>query len=213
MKSKKIRVGSHTTGFGSSTDSAPVYAKHYNELIDDFSAHVPADGAGRLNYLMPFSENGNVEIISQKVDPNYVTGTVTLTKADSGKVFWIQADNPASDYILPAANTPGITFKFVWVANNTNAITITTADITDTTGDMLRGGLLVCSAAAINTFVEAAGNINRMTFDDNVANSASGAGSWVELTCVTPGLWSVTGVMNGNTDVDGVGSAIFSDVD
>ena len=213
MKSKKIRVGSHTTGFGNSTDSAPVYAKHYNELIEDFAAHVPADGTGKLDYLVPFTKNGNIEILSQKVDPNYVTGSVVLTNADSGKVFWIQADNPESAYVLPAATIPGVTFKFVWIANNNNAITITTANTTDTTGDMIRGGVLVCSAAAINTFVEAAGNINRMTFDDDVANSASGAGSWVELTCVTPGLWSVTGVMNGNTDVDGVGSAIFSDVD
>ena len=213
MKSRKLTKDNHTTGLKSGADAVIVRGKHFNDLIDDFNAHVPADGAGRLDYLMPFTEDGNIEIIGQKVDPNYVTGTVALTNDESGKVFWIQGDNPASAYTLPPATIPGVTFKFVWVANNNNAITITTANTTDTTGDMLRGGLLVCSAAAINTFVEAAGDVNRMTFDDNVANSASGAGSWVEITCVDAGIWHVTGVMNGNTDIDGVGSAIFSDVD
>ena len=78
MRSKKIKVGSHTTGFGNSTDSAPVYAKHYNELIDDFAAHVPADGVGKLNTLGEYTtDNGvtvdGVVLKDGNVDANAIT--------------------------------------------------------------------------------------------------------------------------------------------
>lgn len=212
MKSVKITKENHSRGLKTSDDAVLVRGKQFNDLLDDFSAHVPADGIGKLDIIVPKSGD-NLEILGLKVDPNYVTGAMVLTASDSGKEFWIQGDNPASTITLPAATIPGLKFKFKWVANNNNAIVIKTADITDTTGDMLRGGLLVCSAAAVNTFVEASGDVNTMTFDDNVANSASGAGSWIEVVCVTPGIWFVTGVMNGNTDVDGTGSAIFTDAD
>jgi hypothetical protein len=64
---------------------------------------------------------------------------------------------------------------------------------------MLRGGLLVCAAAAINTFVE--------------ANAGGGIGSWVEIICAEDAVWYVTGVINSTTDADGVGSALFTDAD
>lgn len=211
MRTRKITGENHTSDLQGSADSAIVRGKFWNELVDDLQAHIPADGVGKLNYLSGFSGD-NIEVLGQKFDPNYANGNTVLTAADSGKIFWIQGDNPTGKFTLPTA-VPGLKFKWIWAADNNEAIVIQTADITDTTGQMFRGGLLVCSAAAINTFVEAAGNVNTMTFDDNVANSASGAGSWVEVLCVDPDIWVVTGVMNGNTDVDGVGSAIFSDAD
>ena len=135
-----------------------------------------------------------------------------LTAADSGKVFFINADTGATAYTLPAP-VKGLHFKWIVTANCDNATTITTADTTDTSGDMFKGGLLVCSAAAVNTFVEAGADVNRITLDDNVANVGCGAGSWLEVICNEDPTWFVTGVINGNTDVDGVGSGIFSDVD
>ena len=138
--------------------------------------------------------------------------TVTLTAADSGKTFWINGSTSAADFTLPAP-VIGLTYRWVWTANCNNAITITTADTTDTTGDMFLGGLLISAAAAVNTFVETAADKNKMTFDDNVENCAGGAGSWVEVICIADAVWFVRGIMNGTTDADGVGSAIFSDVD
>ena len=106
-----------------------------------------------------------------------------------------------------------ITFKFFWTADCANPITITTADTTDTTGDMFLGGVLYCAAANLLTFVETAADNNKMTFDDDVANSAGGAGSWIEFTCTEDPTWFVRGVLNATTDSDGTGTAIFSDVD
>ena len=137
--------------------------------------------------------------------------SATLTAADSGKVFFI-GDSGAVDYILPTC-AAGLRYKFIVVADENDATTITTSDTTDTTGEMLRGGLLVCSAAAVNTFVEASGNVNKITLDDNVANCGCGIGSWIEIIGTKAKTWFVTGVINGTADADGVGSAIFSDVD
>jgi hypothetical protein len=211
MKSVKITKENHSKGLKNSDDSVIVRGKQFNDLLDDLNAHIPADGVGKLDYLVPKSGD-NLEILGQKFDPKYVTGDMTLTAGDSGNTYWIQGDSAGGTVTLPAA-IPGLKFKFVWAANNDNPIAIQTADLTDTTGDMIRGGLLICAAAAVNTFVEAAGNVNSMTFEDDINNCASGAGSWLELHCVNAGIWVLTGVMNGNTDIDGVGSAIFSDAD
>ena len=50
----------------------------------------------------------------------------------------------------------------------------------------------------------------KLTFDDNVANTGGGPGTWVEITCVQKGKWFVNGVVEGDSDADGVGSAIAS---
>jgi len=211
MKSRKLTKDNHTTGLNSGADAVIVRGKHFNDLLDDFNAHIPVDGAGRFEYILPYEEDGTVQIVGQAQDFDYAAAD-TLTASESGKTIWIQGDNSSSAIVLPPA-VHGLNFKFKWAANNTNTITITTADTTDTTGDMFRGGLLVFSTTNLSVFIEATGDVNRMTFDDNLANSASGAGSWVEVACADDGIWIVTGVMNGGTDVDGNGSAIFSDVD
>ena len=135
-----------------------------------------------------------------------------LELSDANENVFIKSNSGARDYILPYAQA-GNKFRFLWTANVATATTITTAVTTDSTGDMLRGGLLVCAAAGVNTFVEASGDVNKMTFDDDLPNSAAGIGSWVQVECVENGIWLVTGVLNSTTDPDSNGSAIFSDVD
>ena len=136
----------------------------------------------------------------------------TLTANDSGSVFFVNADTAAAAYVLPAPQA-GLRFMWVWTADCDNAITITTADTTDTSGDMFLGGVIYCAAADLNTFVEVAADNNRMTFDDNVANTGGGAGQWIEVICTEDAAWFVRGVVNGTSDADGTGTAIFSDVD
>ena len=136
-----------------------------------------------------------------------------LTAAMSGSVFFINGDSSTGAYTLPAP-VAGLHYKWIVTGNNTTATTITTADTTDTTGDMFYGGLLLVSADNDVTFVEAAGaDINTITLDDNLDNAACGYGSWVEIICVEDATWFVTGVINGSTDADGTGAALFSDTD
>lgn len=136
--------------------------------------------------------------------------TTTLTSADHNKVFFIDAATAAATYTLPAP-VAGLTFKWIWVANCNNAITIKTADITDTTGDMLTGALTVwASTAATNLTVrENPANGNTLVLDDNAANSGAGIGSWVEITCAEDAIWYVTGIVNASS----TGSALFSNAD
>ena len=138
----------------------------------------------------------------------------TLTASDSGTIY-VCGSGSAADFVLPAASVAniGVTFKFVWTAAETDAITITTADTTDSTGDMYVGGILSCNAAAVNTIAQFAADSCKLTFDDNVANTGGGPGTWVEITCISKSNWFVNGILEGDSDADGVGSAIASDVD
>ena len=138
----------------------------------------------------------------------------TLVAADSGTIF-VCGGGSAADFVLPAASQEniGVNFKFVWTAAETDAITITTADTTDSTGDMFVGGILSCNAAAVNTIAQFAADHCKLTFDDNVANTGGGPGTWVEIVCVSQSNWFVSGILEGDSDADGVGSAIASDVD
>jgi hypothetical protein len=146
-------------------------------------------------------------------EPISEAATTVLTAADSGKVFFVDGATSAADYTLPAP-AAGLNFKWVWVANCNNAITVTTADTTDTTGDMFYGGLLLIPATDNLNYIEYAGSdVSKLTFDDNLANSAGGVGSWVEIRCVEDAVWCVTGILNSTTDSDTDGSAIGSDVD
>ena len=140
--------------------------------------------------------------------------SLTLTAADSGTIF-VCGSGGAADFVLPAASVEniGVSFKFVWTAAETDAITITTADTTDTTGDMFVGGILSCNAAAVNTIAQFAADHCKLTFDDDVANTGGGPGTWVEIVCVSKSNWFVNGILEGDSDADGVGSAIASDVD
>tara|TARA_Y100001938_G_C8084678_1_gene431224 strand:- start:2173 stop:2685 length:513 start_codon:yes stop_codon:yes gene_type:complete len=164
-----------------------------------------------------YNQNGQGKALDQ-VAPNGVrvqeAVSKTLTAEESGTI-WHIGSGGAVDFVLPAANTAniGVTYTFVWSAAETDAITITTADTTDTTGDMFLGGLLFCAAAAVNTIAQFAADSCKLTFDDNVANTGGGPGTWCEITCIGDAKWFVRGIVEGDSDADGVGSAIASDVD
>ena len=209
MKSSKITTLIHTL-YPKAGDNKTVKVRDYNNLKDDFDALRPSDTAVKADTISEVTSGAGVTITGIK-DTVSAAASVTLTAADSGKVFFI-GDSGAVAYVLPDA-AAGLKFKFIVIADETDATTITTSDTTDTTGEGFDGGLLVCAAAAVNTFVESGADTNRITLDDNVANGACGKGSWLEIIGVKANTWFVTGVINSTTNSNGVGSAIFSDVD
>jgi hypothetical protein len=178
------------------------------------SERVTIDAQGDLN-IYPYISIGNGgtgQIVGDKKAVVEGTGAaVPLTAADSGKVFFINGDTGATAYTLPAT-VAGLHFKWIWTANCNNAITIATADTTDTSGDMFRGGLLISSAAAVNNFLESAADMNLITVDDNAADKAGGPGTWIEVICTEDTTWFVHGVVNSTSDTDSTG-AHFTDVD
>lgn len=209
MKSSKITTLIHTF-YPKAGDNKTVKVRDYNNLKDDFDALRPSDTSIKTDTIAEVTPGAGVTITGIK-DTVSAAASVTLTAADSGKVFFI-GDSGAVAYVLPDAEA-GLKFKFIVIADETDATTITTSDTTDTTGEGFDGGLLVCAAAAVNTFVESGADTNRITLDDNVTNGACGKGSWLEIIGVKANTWFVTGVINSTTNATGVGSAIFSDVD
>jgi hypothetical protein len=187
MKSKKI---TSLNPFVTSVNQKYVTAKDFNALQEDVTT--------LYSNKLPVSEGA----------------TIQLTAEDSGKIFFVDAATAAATYRLPVVPEVGLHFKWIWVADSGNYDQIIkTYDTTDTSGDMLRGGVLVCSAAALNTFVESTADKNTFTANNSTANAAAGIGSWVEIICVEDPIWFVTGVMNSTGDADATGSAYFTDTD
>jgi len=153
------------------------------------------------------SITGRLPSVTEVVSP-----TATLTASDSGKIFFVNTDSGASTYTLPAPKA-GLHFKWIISQDCDTATIIQTADNTDTSGDMFLGGLLVKAAIDLTTFVETAADNNTITLDDNVANTAQGAGSWVHIYCTEDPTWFVSGVINADSEGTCDGSAIFSDAD
>lgn len=214
------KIGKIPTKVNRMEDALKVTAKDYNTLVDAFNAVIPVAKTATVDTINESTSGSGVTIEGVLLKDNSITGikenisaaaSTNLTAADSGKVFFI-GDSAAVNYVLPTCEA-GLRYKFIVIADETDATTITTSDTTDGTGEMLRGGLLVSAAAAVNTFIEASGNINKITLDDNVENGACGIGSWIEIIGTKAKTWFVTGVINSTTDADGVGSTIFSDVD
>lgn len=138
-----------------------------------------------------------------------VVTSTTLTAADSGKVFFVNSDSGTADYILPVPKV-GLHFKWIISANCNTATTIVTADIADTSGDDFVGGLVVQAADAKTLFLEPGANENTITLDNNLTNTAQGAGSWLEIYCGEDPNWIVIGCVNANWEAGSTGGAIFS---
>ena len=136
--------------------------------------------------------------------------TRTLTADDSGTIF-VCGNSGASTITLPACSVElvGTTYKFIWVAAENDAVTINTGDATDSGGDDFVGGVSYVTAADKAYVIQCAANDSRIVLDDNVADTAGGPGTWIELICVSETQWFVSGVVEGDSDADGDGTAIF----
>ena len=86
---------------------------------------------------------------------------------------------------------------------------INTGDATDSGGDDFVGGVSYVTAADKAYVIQCAANDSRIVLDDNVADTAGGPGTWIELICVSETQWFVSGVVEGDSDADGDGTAIF----
>ena len=178
------------------------------------SERVTIDAQGDLNVgsYISIGNGGTGQIIGDKKAISESVATA-LTAAMSGSVFFVNGDSSTGLFTLPAP-VAGLHYKWVWTGNNNTATVIKCADTTDTSGDQFIGALLVISADNDTTLVETTDvDTNTLTLDDNVDNAACGIGSWVEVICTEDPSWFIHGVINGNTDADGTGSAMFSDTD
>lgn len=110
-------------------------------------------------------------------DSEKISAAKTLTAADSGKTFWLDAAAGAT-VTLPALKD-GLNFKFVVASNFATSNWV----IDSAEGDNIEGSLVVAGAAVV------AGAEDQINF----VNSAETKGDFVQLEC-NGSLWFVSGV-------------------
>lgn len=116
MKSQKITVNNHTQGFITSDDTVPVRGKQFNNLKDDFDAHVPSDGVGKFDAINERTTNAGVTVDSVVlkdggIAANVIRSNYVIYQGSPSNSNTDPADKPAlasamySSHILTA--TPG----------------------------------------------------------------------------------------------------------
>jgi hypothetical protein len=150
-----------------------------------------------------------------------LTADKTLAFTDTGKTILLNSTSALAVTLPDVATAPvGTFYRFVVITANNNAYTITTADTTDSTGDMFIGGVTYGDNAAagdgdgtdnISLIVPGADD-NKITLDANLTDGGGQPGTRIECLRVSATQWLVSGVVI-TSDADGTGAAIFSDVD
>lgn len=148
-----------------------------------------------------------------------LTSDKTLSATDTGKTILLNSGDALAVTLPDPASSPvGTFYRFIVIAANNNAYTITTADLTDTTGDMFVGSVLY--GESVTTGAGASGddnvslivpgaNDNRITLDANATHSGGNIGTWIECVRISASQWLVCGTVI-TADASGNGSAIFS---
>ena len=150
-----------------------------------------------------------------------LTADKTLSATDTGKTILLNSTSALAVTLPDPANSPvGTFFRFVVITANDNAYTISTADSTDTTGDMFIGSLVYANAEAaiagngsdnIGLIIPGADD-NKITLDANLADCGGEIGTWIECVRVSTSQWLLEGLVVTDDD-DGTGGAVLSDVD
>jgi hypothetical protein len=62
MKAKKLTSKNFATNLNSNNDVVPVRGLHYNQIKDDFDAHIPSDGVGKFDSIGEYTSGNGVNI-------------------------------------------------------------------------------------------------------------------------------------------------------
>ena len=119
MKSNKITEHNHSANLKNDSGSAIVRGRFYNDLKDDFDAHIPSDGVGAFDTIDNKTNGAGVtiegiQLIDDAISPSVnvlqktvevtlgaATGIVGTTAGDIGHVDGaILVAAPSSDYVL-----------------------------------------------------------------------------------------------------------------
>jgi hypothetical protein len=148
-----------------------------------------------------------------------ITADKTLTEADSGTYYMLDAadETAAVSITLPvlSADILGTHYTFTVTDPSNLGFLIKTGDLTDTSGDMFVGYLMLgadqagdTSGAANGRCVVPGANDAVIHLDANLADSGGNIGTTIKCTAVTATRWSVEGVVI-TADANADGTAIF----
>jgi hypothetical protein len=107
MKHEQINIGNHKIPQGG-YDNIVVRAGHLNNLLDDFDAHIPSDGVGKLNTLTEYTSAAGVTIESVLIKDGAVGAPVAYTATVTGltlgqisaKQQYVVITSTNADYIV-----------------------------------------------------------------------------------------------------------------
>lgn len=68
MKAKKLTSKNFATNLNSNNDVVPVRGLHYNQIKDDFDAHIPSDGVGKFDSIGEYTSGNGVNVPGLKQD-------------------------------------------------------------------------------------------------------------------------------------------------
>ena len=178
-------------------------------------------GTGSVNL------SGEAALKGARYKVETITASTALTAADSGKIFLLDAAAEGTDCVitLPVLSTSiiGTEYKFIIIdpsdgAGDPGGFLIKTGDITDTTGDMFAGGVVLTAAQASNTSGAANGRADLAAADDsqialdgNLADSGGEIGTSICCTAISTTEWFVSGVVMTD-DANSTGAAVFTNI-
>lgn len=148
-----------------------------------------------------------------------ITASKTLTEDDSNTFYLLDAadETAAVTITLPtlSAALVGTHYTFAVKDPSDLGFLIQTGDLTDTTGDMYIGGVILSSDAVSSTsnapngrIVAPGANDAVIHLDGNLANSGGEVGTTIKCTAVSATNWYVEGVVVTD-DADSNGTALF----
>ena len=139
-----------------------------------------------------------------------VTASISLGRADSGKIFSLNSTSALTVTLPTDANSDiGCVYRFIVQTANDNAYHIDSGDNLDSGGDDFVGGVILATTTAGDcNFIAAAANDARIVLDANADNTGGEKGSHIELIKISSNEWMVSGCVYSD-DADSDGTAIF----
>lgn len=186
MKAKRITKSNFATNLNSNDDVVPVRGLHYNQLKDDFDAHITGDGAGKFDTVSEYTSGEGVTADGVLLKDGLVGKVVSATATAGG----------TGEGILTGASQ----FVKVYSASANNIITLPAA-ATALIGAVIRGHT---DATGCEIRTSATGTyVNNVNGD---VESAIPADTTFKLELVTATDWILT-----TTDVSGAVQVVVPD--
>lgn len=204
MKAKKLTSKNFATNLNSNNDVVPVRGLHYNQIKDDFDAHIPSDGVGKFDSIGEYTSNNGVNVPGLKQDTiaekTVATGVtvdgVLLKDGLAGKAITATATTGATGTaILTGAD------QFVTIVSDHADKIIVLPAVTGIVGAVIRGHV---SSSGCEIRTNATGTyINNINGD---VESAIPADTTIKVEAVTTTDWILTTV-----DVSGAVQVVVPD--
>lgn len=180
MKSTKITKTNHAGPYNTPEEASLVHGKFFNDLMDDFAAHVPSDGEGKLDTLDEYTAGAGVKISNLEIHSD---GSMNHANGVSFHVPYISSSIPNLISTVAGAVQTSVFTNSYYTGITSGAGGVNTIALQDPWIDgQLRKIELVVDAADLTVTIASNYNCDSATFGD--------AGDYIILMAVS-GVWNL----------------------